>query len=139
MNGLATSLPRDVQDAMVRLIPGLEHAEILRYGYAIEYDFVPPDQLTPWLESKRVQGLFLAGQVNGTTGYEEAAGQGLIAGAAAAMMLRGEEPLVLGREQAYLGVMIDDLVTGAWTSRTACLPAERSFACVCGRTTRIAA
>lgn len=111
VNGLSTSLPRDVQDAILRLVPGLENAEILRYGYAIEYDFVPPDQLKPWLETKRVQGLFLAGQVNGTTGYEEAAGQGLVAGASAALMLRGEDPLVLGREQAYLGVMIDDLVT----------------------------
>jgi len=111
VNGLATSLPRDVQDALLRLIPGLQHAEILRYGYAIEYDYVPPEQLQPSLETKRVTGLFLAGQVNGTTGYEEAGGQGLIAGTNAALGLRGDEPLVLGRDRAYLGVMIDDLVT----------------------------
>ncbi len=110
-NGLATSLPRDVQDEMVRRIAGLERAEILRYGYAIEYDYVPPRQLHRWLESKPVDGLFLAGQVNGTTGYEEAAGQGLVAGANAALKIARREPLVLGRDQAYLGVMIDDLVT----------------------------
>jgi tRNA uridine 5-carboxymethylaminomethyl modification enzyme len=111
LNGLPTSLPRDVQDEMVHLISGLEQAEIVRYGYAIEYDFVPPEQLKSSLETKLVAGLYLAGQINGTTGYEEAAGQGLVAGANAALALRGQDPLVLGRDEAYLGVMVDDLVT----------------------------
>jgi tRNA uridine 5-carboxymethylaminomethyl modification enzyme len=111
VNGVSTSLPRDVQDAIFRLIPGLERAQIMRYGYAVEYDFAPPDQLRPWLETKLVDGLFLAGQINGTTGYEEAAAQGLIAGANAALRVRGDEPLVLARDDAYIGVLIDDLVT----------------------------
>lgn len=111
VNGLSTSLPPDVQEQMIQLIPGLERAQIVRYGYAIEYDYFPPDQLQPTLETKLVRGLFFAGQINGTTGYEEAAGQGLIAGANAALLLAGREPLVLTRDQAYLGVMIDDLVT----------------------------
>jgi tRNA uridine 5-carboxymethylaminomethyl modification enzyme len=111
VNGLPTSLPRDVQEAIFRLIPGLDHAEIMRYGYAIEYDYAPPDQLQPTLETKRVRGLYFAGQINGTTGYEEAAAQGLVAGANAALSLVGREPLILGRDQAYIGVLIDDLVT----------------------------
>ncbi len=111
VNGLSTSLPRDVQDAMLREIPGLGRAEILRYAYAIEYDYVPPEQLRPSLQTKLVAGLYLAGQVNGTTGYEEAGGQGLIAGANAARAVQGKDPLILRRDQAYLGVMIDDLVT----------------------------
>ncbi len=111
VNGVSTSLPRDVQDEIIRLVPGLERAEIMRYGYAVEYDFAPPHQLHPWLETKRVAGLFFAGQLNGTTGYEEAAAQGLIAGANAALRLAGREPLVLDRNQAYIGVLVDDLVT----------------------------
>jgi tRNA uridine 5-carboxymethylaminomethyl modification enzyme len=111
VNGISTSLPRDVQDAMLRLIPGLQDAQIMRYGYAVEYDYCPPDQLWPWLETKSVAGLYFAGQINGTTGYEEAGAQGLMAGANAALRKQGREPLVLGREDAYIGVLIDDLVT----------------------------
>src|SRR5215470_4274089 len=110
-NGLSTSLPLDVQLAMVRSIAGLERAEIMRPGYAIEYDFVDPLELYPSLETKLVQGLFFAGQLNGTTGYEEAGAQGLIAGINAALQVRGEPALILRRDEAYIGVMIDDLVT----------------------------
>jgi tRNA uridine 5-carboxymethylaminomethyl modification enzyme len=110
-NGISTSLPRDVQDQMVHSIVGLENAEIMRYGYAVEYDFAPPTQLHPTLETKNIEGLYFAGQINGTTGYEEAAGQGLIAGVNAVLKLKKEEPLILDRNQAYLGVLIDDLVT----------------------------
>jgi tRNA uridine 5-carboxymethylaminomethyl modification enzyme len=110
-NGISTSLPRDVQDRVVRSILGLERAEIMRYGYAVEYDYAPPVQLQPTLETKLVAGLYFAGQINGTTGYEEAAAQGLLAGINAALAARGEGPIVLDRSQGYIGVLIDDLVT----------------------------
>jgi tRNA uridine 5-carboxymethylaminomethyl modification enzyme len=110
-NGISTSLPADVQEAFVRTIEGLENVRFLTHGYGIEYDFVPPTQTLPSLESKAIAGLFLAGQINGTSGYEEAAGQGIIAGINAALSLRGEPPLILDRSEAYIGVLIDDLVT----------------------------
>jgi len=110
-NGISTSLPEDVQDQILKLLPGTENARIVHYGYAIEYDFCPPIQLTSSLECKAISGLFLAGQINGTSGYEEAAGQGIIAGINAAGALQAKDPIVLGRDQAYIGVMIDDLLT----------------------------
>ena len=111
VNGLSTSLPFEVQLDLVHSIPGLEQAVLLRPAYAVEYDFAPPTQLFPWLESRKAENLFLAGQINGTSGYEEAAAQGLIAGVNAVLKVRGEDPLIIQRHEGYIGVLIDDLVT----------------------------
>ena len=110
-NGISTSLPKDVQEEILKLLPGTENARIIHYGYAIEYDYCPPIQLDSSLETKKISGLFLAGQINGTSGYEEAAAQGIIAGINAARKLQSKDPVVLGRDQAYIGVLIDDLMT----------------------------
>src|SRR2546421_879684 len=111
VNGLSTSLPVSGQREFLRAVPGLERAKMTRPGYAIEYDYYPPTQLSPWLETKMVEHLFFAGQINGTTGYEEAAGQGVVAGINAVRRIRGADPVILGRDDAYIGVLVDDLVT----------------------------
>ena len=111
LNGISTSMAEDLQLDMLKSIKGLENTEVLRFGYAIEYDFVPPHQIQDTGETKLIPGLYLAGQINGTTGYEEAAAQGLMAGINAVLSLRGEEPFVLGRNEAYIGVLMDDLIT----------------------------
>jgi tRNA uridine 5-carboxymethylaminomethyl modification enzyme len=110
VNGASTSTPPDVQEAFIRTIPGLERAEFLRHGYAVEYDYAPPHQLRPTLETRRIEGLYFAGQINGTSGYEEAGGQGIVAGINAALKLQGRPPFILRRDEAYIGVLIDDLI-----------------------------
>ncbi len=111
VNGISTSTPPDVQDRFVRTIRGLEKAEFLKYGYAVEYDYAPPHQLHPTMETRRIEGLYFAGQINGTSGYEEAGGQGLVAGINAALKIQEKDPFILGRDEAYIGVMIDDLIS----------------------------
>jgi len=111
INGMSTSMPTDVQEQMIHSVVGMENAKITRYGYAIEYDYVDPTELQHSLETKKVKNLYLAGQINGTTGYEEAAAQGLMAGINASLSIEGKEPFILRRDEAYIGVLIDDLVT----------------------------
>ncbi len=110
LNGISTSMAADLQDQLLKTIPGLEHARVLKYGYAIEYDYCPPEQIMRTMQCRDIENLYLAGQINGTTGYEEAAGQGLLAGINAVLAIRSQEPLILGRDEAYLGVLADDLV-----------------------------
>jgi tRNA uridine 5-carboxymethylaminomethyl modification enzyme len=127
VQGMSTSLPEEVQLLFLRTLPGLEECHMVRPGYAVEYDFVQPTELTPALMTKRIRGLFLAGQINGTSGYEEAAGQGLMAGANAALYVQGREPWTLSRADAYLGVMIDDLVTKGVTDPYRLLTSRAEF------------
>jgi len=127
LQGIYTSFPPEIQERIVHSVPGLEHAQIERYGYKIEYDYVDPTQLRPSLEVDGIDGLFLAGQINGTTGYEEAAGQGILAGINAARSIKGEEPLVLSRGQAFVGVMVDDLVTKGITEPYRMLPSRAEY------------
>ena len=137
VNGFSMSLPRDVQEELVHALPGLEDARLLRPGYAVEYDFVQSTELSSSLETHRVSGLYFAGQINGTSGYEEAAAQGLVAGINAARAATAAAAVSLRRDEAYIGVLVDDLVTAGASSRTACSRRERSIGCCCGSTTPI--